>query len=164
MSNGNLPPLRKHLPKRRHNLRTQDTPWWTHWLIAFAVRKTTLDGTAICLLYKYKYREVMPDIDRLQVQHIVADLWLYLRDGKHEYAFEWERSEGYEDALHDLLSVWLFEASRPESWLSQKEGLSWISIEHLNQAAIEEARSDKAVEEAQDSNHHTGSLGQRKLH
>ena len=52
------------------NFEPENTPWWTHWLIAFAVRKTTLDEKEICLLYKYKYWEVIPDIDRLQVEHV----------------------------------------------------------------------------------------------
>lgn len=129
----------------------KNTPWWTHWLIAFAVRKTTLDEKEICLLYKYKYREVIPDIDRLQVEHVVADLWDYLRDGEHQYAFEWERSEGYEDALRDLLSVWLFEAYRPESWQCEGERLRWLSFGYLNYTTVEEeVRFDQTLEEAQD--------------
>ena len=48
----------------------KNTPWWTHWLVAFAVRKTTLDENEICLLYKYKYWRVIPDIDRMQVHHM----------------------------------------------------------------------------------------------
>ena len=140
----------------------KNTPWWTHWLIAFAVRKTTLDGKEICLLYKYKYREVIPDIDRLQVQHIVANLWDHLRDGEHEYAFEWERSEGYEDAVRDLLSVWLFEAYRTENWQCEEERLRWLSLGYLNNAAVEdEDYSDQVVEEAQGSSRY--GPGQREL-
>lgn len=130
----------------------KNTPWWTHWLIAFAVGNTTLDRTEICLLYKYKYREVIPDIERLQVKNVVADLWDYLRYGEHQYAFEWERRKAYEESLRDLLSVWLFEAYRPESWESEEKRLAWLSFGHLNHAASgEEARSDPVVEEAQDS-------------
>ena len=105
------------------------------------MRKTTLEGTEIGLLYKYKYRDVIPDIDRLQVHHIVTDLWDYLRDGEHGYAFEWERSEVYEDALRDLLTVWLFEAYRPQSWQSEAERLRWLSFGYLGTEAFEE---DKA--------------------
>ncbi len=116
--------------------------------MAFAVLKTTLDERDICLLYKYKYREVIPDIDRLQVDHIVRDFWDYLRDGEHEYAFEWERSTAYEDALCDLLTVWLFEAYRPESWQSEEEKSRWLSFGYLNRTAVEgEARSDQVVGE-----------------
>ncbi|KAF6237604.1 hypothetical protein HO173_004494 [Letharia columbiana] len=141
----------------------ENTPWWTHWLIAFAVRKTTLDPKEICLLYKYKYREVIPDIDRLQIQHIVADLWDYLRDGEHEYAFEWERSQASEDALRVLLSVWLFEAYRPDSWPSEEERLRWLSSGYLDHAASEEeARSNQFAEDAQDASGGMEFLGQRE--
>lgn len=133
----------------------KNTPWWTHWLIAFAVRKTTLDEREICLLYKYKYRDVIPEIQSLQVQHIVADLWDYLRDGEHEYAFEWERSEAYEDALRDLLSVWLFEAYMPESWQSEEKRIRWFSFGYLDHAVGEnEARSDQVFQEARGHNVH----------
>ena len=117
----------------------KNTPWWTHWLIAFAVRKTTLSGPEICLLYKYKYRDVIPDIDRLQVQHVVVDFWDYLRSGDHEYAFGWERSEMYEDALRDLLSVWLSEAYKPQSWQSEEQRLCWLSFQHFDQVVEGEA-------------------------
>lgn len=142
----------------------KNTPWWTHWLIAFAVRQTTLEGNEICMLYKYRYREVIPDIDRLQVNHVVGDLWDYLRDGEHEYAFEWERSEAYQEALRDLLSVWLFEAYRLETWQSEKERLRWLPFEYLDHAAVrEEVRSDQVVGKAQDSSRGTGFLGQGSL-
>lgn len=98
----------------------------------FAVRKTTLNETEICLLYKFKYRDVIPDIDCLQVKHIVADMWDYLRDSEHEYAFEWERGEIYEDALRDLLSVWLFEAYRRQSWQSEEQRLRWLDFAYLD--------------------------------
>ena len=115
------------------------------------MRKTTLDEQEICLLYTYKYRNVIPDIGRLQVKHIVGDLWDYLRDGEHEYAFEWERSAAYEESLRDLLSVWLFEAYKPESWHTEEERFRWLSFGYLNHAAVEEeARSDQVVEESQD--------------
>ena len=126
----------------------RNTPWWTHWLIAFAVRKTTLEGTEICLLYKYKYRDVIPDIDRLQVHHIVADLWDYLRDGEHEYAFEWERTDVSEDALRDLLTVWLFEAYKPQSWQSEAERLRWLSFGFLDAGTFEEAQPGQISEGA----------------
>ena len=129
----------------------RNTPWWTHWLIAFAVRKTTLGGTEICLLYKYKYRHVIPGLDRLQVHHIVADLWDYLRDGEHEYAFEWERSDVYEDALRDLLTVWLFEAYRPQSWPSEAERRRWLSFGDLEIGALREAQRGQIFEGAQSS-------------
>lgn len=113
-------------PNDNTTLEPKNTPWWTHWLVVFAVRNTTLEPKDICMLYKYKYREVIPDIDRLQPEHVVGDLWDYLRDGDHEYAFEWERGEAYQDGLRDLLSVWLFEACRPESWQSEEERLGWF--------------------------------------
>ena len=126
----------------------KNIPWWTHWLIAFAVRKTTLHGTEIGLLYKYKYRDVIPDIYRLQVRHVVADLWDYLRDGEHEYAFEWEHNEIYEGALRDLLSVWLFEAYTPHTWKSEEQRLRWLSFGYLDHGADEkEAHFAQAVEE-----------------
>ena len=90
------------------------------------------------MLYKYRYRDVIPDINRLQVRHIVADLWDYLHDGEHEYAFEWERSEVYEEALRDLLGLWLFEAYKPESWQSEEERLRWLSFGYLHHIAGEE--------------------------
>lgn len=125
----------------------ENTPWWTHWLITFAVRRTTMDEKEICLLYRYKYREVIPDIHRMQVEHML-NLWDYLRDGEHQYAFEWERSEGYEDALRDLLRVWLFEAYRPESWQCEEDRLRWLSFGYLGYFAVEEeVPSDQNFEE-----------------
>ena len=100
------------------------------------------------MLYKYRYKNVIPDIDRLQVDHIVRDFWDYLRDGEHEYAFDWERSAAYEDALRDLLSAWLFEACRTESWQSEEERTRWLSFGCLNYDAVKgEARSDQVVGE-----------------
>lgn len=131
----------------------KNTPWWTHWLIAFAVRKTTLSGTEICLLYKYKYRDVILDIDRLQVRHIVNDFWDYLRDGEHAYAFEWERGEIYEDSLRDLLSVWLSEAYRPQSWQSEERRLRWLSFGYSDRVVDRgEASSDHDFEGVQSAN------------
>ena len=135
-----------------------NTPWWTHWLIAFAVRKTTLSGTEICLLYKYKYRDVIPDIDRLQIQHVVADFWDYLRDGEHEYAFNWEHSETYENSLRDLLSVWLSEAYRPQSWQSEELRLRWLSFGYSDRVVDKgEASSKQVLEGAQSTSNALGS-------
>ena len=134
----------------------KNTPWWTHWLIAFAVRKTTLDEKEICLLYKYKYRDVIAGIENMQVHHIVADLWDYLRDGEHEYAFEWDRSAVYEDALRDLLSLWLFEAYRPQSWESEERRLRWLSFGYIAHGVGEEKAFGQVLEEAQDA---SGTMG-----
>lgn len=123
------------------------------------MRKTTLDEKEICLLFKYKYRDVIPDIDRLQVEHVVADLWDFLRDGEHQYAFEWERSEGFEGALRDLLSVWLFEAYRSESWQCEEERLRWLSFAYLNYRAVEEEIRSGETLEAQDSSVEWGFMG-----
>lgn len=37
-------------------------------------------------------------------------LWDFLNQGEHEYAFEWEFSEQYEDVLNILLTVRLSDA------------------------------------------------------
>lgn len=42
--------------------------------MAFDAGNTALHRTGICLLYIYKYREPIPDMDRLQVKD-VAGLW-----------------------------------------------------------------------------------------
>ena len=129
-------------PRDGMNFEPRNTPWWTHWLIAFAVHKTTLDEHEICMLYKYKYRDVIPDLDRLQGKHVVADFWDYLRDGEHRYAFEWERSDEYESALCDLMSAWLFEAYRMDSWRCEEERRRWLCLSYLNNAVVEEVFSD----------------------
>ena len=100
----------------------------------------------------------MPDIENLQVHHIVADLWDYLRDGEHEYAFEWDRSEVYEDALRDLLSLWLFEAYRPQSWENEERRLRWLSFGYIGYGVREEEAFDQVFEEAQGASGGTGFL------
>ena len=56
----------------------------------------------------------------------------------------------YEDALRDLLSVWLFEAYKPQSWQNEEERLRWLSFGYLRRTAGE-ARSDQDLEGIQGS-------------
>jgi len=98
----------------------KNTPWFTHWLIAFSVRQTTLTAEEICILYKYKHQDVVPDAIRMEESHVHA-LDTMLCQGEHEYAYEWERDEGCEDATRDLLNVWLSDACNPWGEESEEE-------------------------------------------
>lgn len=95
-------------------------PWFTLWLICFWGTKTTLSQLDCCALYQYKYLEVILGIGHMKEHHIV-ELWDYLRQGEHAYAFEWERSQEFEDSLRDLLNVWLSEAYSLPRWGSDGE-------------------------------------------
>ena len=77
--------------------------------MAFAARQTSLKEADICLLYKYKYKDFVPGIEEMEEKHTI-ELWNFLNDGEHGYAFEWDHSEEYEDALKMLLDVWLSDA------------------------------------------------------
>lgn len=75
----------------------------------FAARQTNLKEAEICLLYKYRYEDFIPGIECTEARHTIK-LWDFLNQGEHEYAFEWEFSEQYEDVLKILLTVRLSDA------------------------------------------------------
>lgn len=98
----------------------KSTPWFTHWLVAFAVRQTVLTADEICVLYIYKYRNVIHDADRIEAKHIHA-IDQMLCQGEHEYAYEWDREKGCDDAMRDLLNVWLSNACKPKRPETEEE-------------------------------------------
>ena len=51
----------------------------------------------------------------------MIELYNYLRQGDHSYAFEWNQSQGFEDSLRDLVNVWLSDASQFRSWVSEED-------------------------------------------
>lgn len=79
------------------------------------------------MVFRYKCRDVIPDIQYMREQHVV-DLWDFLRQGEHTYAFEWERNEEFEDALRTLLDVWLSEACRPQEWQREERRFRYHAI------------------------------------
>jgi len=70
---------------------------------------------------------VIPDIQHLREQHVV-DLWNFLRQGEHTYAFKWERNEGFEDSLRTLLDVWLSEACKPQEWQKEERKFRYRAV------------------------------------
>ena len=63
-------------------------PWWTHWVVVFANKKTNLDDSAIAKLYKHRYRDVIPGIQNM-VTADALQLYEYLCDSAHTYASEY---------------------------------------------------------------------------
>ena len=88
--------------------------------MAFAARQTILKEAEICLLYKYRYEDFMPGIECTEGRYTI-ELWDFLNQGEHEYTFEWDRSEQYEDTLKILLTVWLSDAHRCEGRKKKEE-------------------------------------------
>ena len=72
-----------------------------------------MDQAEIYLLYKHKYRAVIPGIERIEEKHII-ELWDFLSQGKRDFSFEWDRSEEHQDALRMLLTVWLSDVHKLE--------------------------------------------------
>ena len=65
--------------------------------------------------------ESFADIMAVQTEDHIVNLYDYLRQGDHSYAFEWDRNQGFEDSLRNLVNVWLSEACQPGRWRSNEE-------------------------------------------
>ena len=63
-------------------------PWWTHWIVVFAHKKTNLDDSAIAKMYKHRYRDVIPGIQNMATADALQ-LFEYLCDSAHTYASEY---------------------------------------------------------------------------
>lgn len=85
------------------------TPWWTHWMIAFAHTRTDMSPQDICKIYRDRYRDSIPKLQHMSVND-EWELWLHVGDGNHRYAFEWETWD--EVRLRRLLGRYLQDANR----------------------------------------------------
>lgn len=83
------------------------TPWWTHWMIAFAHTRTDMSSEDICKMYKDRYQYSIPKLQQMSVID-EWELWLHVMDGNHRYAFEWETWD--EVRLRRLLGRYLQDA------------------------------------------------------
>lgn len=125
--------LKSIFPESARSFVPENTPWFSHWMIAFWAQKTTLTEVECCMVYRYKYRDAIPGIQHMKAKHVV-ELWDCLRDGEREYAFHWERTEGFESSLRSLLDVWLSESCRPQRWEREEKRFRYHAV--LNGADI----------------------------
>ena len=52
-------------PERADRFEPANAPWFTHWLVCFCVTRTTLTMQECCILYRYKYWEVVTGLEYL---------------------------------------------------------------------------------------------------